>query len=158
MSRLDTFDLSILRALTRDGRLSNAELADRVGLSASQCARRRARLEEIGVIAGYRAVLDRSAVGLEVGAIVQVTLATHSADEDKGFRALLERTPEVLEADMITGDADYVLRVATPDLAGLARLLNDVLLRHPAVARVHSQIALDRVKENAPPPLDHLSR
>ncbi|MGY3370343.1 DNA-binding Lrp family transcriptional regulator [Bradyrhizobium sp. GM2.4] len=110
MTLVDAFDLKILGALQDDGRLTNQELADLAGLSASQCSRRRMRLEEEKVIAGYHADLSSEALGFGVVAFIQVTLATHSPDNSKRFRTLVNRIDEIQEAYSLTGDADYVLK------------------------------------------------
>ena len=153
MADLDGFDLALLAALQEDGRLTNQELAERVNLSASQCSRRRLRLEAERVISGYRAVLSARALDLQIAAFIQVTLAAHSRDIAEGVTALLRERPEILEAYALTGDTDYLLRVAVRDLEALSRLVNDVLLPHPAVARVQSRIVLERLKEHGPLPI-----
>ncbi len=150
---LDGFDLHLLTLLQGDGRLAVQELADRVGLSASQCSRRRARLEAQGVIAGYAARLDPQRLGLDVVAFVQVTLARHSPDNAQHFRGLVERTAAIQQAYAVTGDADYLLRVAVRDLRGLAALINDVLLPHGSVAHVRSMVGLERLKDTTALPL-----
>ncbi|WP_350333023.1 Lrp/AsnC family transcriptional regulator [Coralliovum pocilloporae] len=156
MIDLDHFDVLILACLQQAGKLSNQDLAERVPLSASQCSRRRQRLEEAGIIRAYRAVLDEEAVGIEIGAFVQVVMASHSSENAEDFKRLVRRQPEVLGAFTLTGEADYMLQVATTDLKALARFMNDVLLPHPAVARVQSQIVLEAIKAEGPLPLDHL--
>ena len=153
MIQVDGFDLKILRALQGDGRLTNQELADIAGLSASQCSRRRTRLEEEKVIAGYHADLSSEALGFSVVAFIQVTLATHSPDNAKRFRALVGRIDEIQEAYSLTGDADYVLKAVLRDLKGLSNLVNDVLMPHQSVAHVRSSIVLDRLKESSRLPL-----
>ncbi len=153
MVSLDAFDLKILRALQDDGRLTNQELADIAGLSASQCSRRRMRLEEEKVIAGYRAELASEALGFGVIAFIQITLATHSPDNAKKFRALVNRIDDIQEAYSLTGDADYVLKAVLRDLKSLAEIVNDVLMPHPSVAHVRSSIVLDRLKESGKLPL-----
>ena len=153
MVEIDPFDLTLLASLQEDGRLTNQQLAERVNLSASQCSRRRLRLEAEGVIRGYRAVLSARALDLEITAFIQVTLATHTMENAERFQALIRDSPEVLDAYTLTGEADYLLRVVTRDLEALSRLVNDRLLPHPAVARVQSRIVLDRLKENGPLPL-----
>ena len=153
MADLDSFDLALLSALQDDGRLTNQELAERVNLSASQCSRRRLRLEAAGIIRGYRAVLSARSLDLEIGAFVQVTLAAHSKDIAESFAGLLRERSEILEAYALTGDTDYLFRVVTRDLDALSRLVNDVLLPHPAVARVQSRIVLERLKEHGPLPI-----
>ena len=153
MIPVDGFDLKIMRALQDDGRLTNQELADIAGLSASQCSRRRTRLEEEKVIAGYHADLSSEALGFSVVAFIQVTLATHSPDNAKRFRALVGRIDEIQEAYSLTGDADYVLKAVLRDLKDLSNLVNDVLMPHQSVAHVRSSIVLDRLKESTKLPL-----
>jgi DNA-binding Lrp family transcriptional regulator len=153
MRMLDEFDLRILRALQRDGRLGNQELAETVHLSASQCSRRRAALEQSGIIRRYRAELDAERLGLTVTALVQVTLDTHSPDTSKQFQALVCRVPAVQEAFSVAGDADYVLKVVVSDVQSLSALISDVLLPHRSVAHVKSSIVLGIVKSGADLPL-----
>ena len=153
---MDEFDLKLLAALQEDGRLTNNDLADRVDLSASQCSRRRSALEDTGVIERYQAALSLEALGLGVLAFVHVTLATHSPDNAKRFQQLIDRTEEVQEAYSLTGEADYLVKVAVPDLKALSRILSEVFLAHGSVAHVHSAIAFDRLKKTARLPLTHL--
>ena len=153
MISVDPFDLKILAALQDDGRLTNQELADLAGLSASQCSRRRMRLEEDGVIAGYRAELSSEALGFELIAFIQITLATHSPDNAKKFRQLMSRVDEIQEAYALTGDADYLVKVVLRDLKGLSDIVNNVLMPHQSVAHVRSSIVLDRLKQSAKLPL-----
>ena len=153
---MDDFDLKLLQALQEDGRLTNNDLADRVGLSASQCSRRRSALENAGVIESYQAALSTEALGLAVLAFVHVTLAAHSPDNAKRFQQLIDRTEEVQEAYSLTGEADYLVKIAVPDLKALSRILSDVFLAHGSVAHVHSAVALDRLQKTARLPLTHL--
>ena len=155
---MDTFDLKLLSALQDDGRLTNNELAERVGLSASQCSRRRAALEQDGVIVGYHAALSAAALGLDVVVFVQVTLATHSPDNAKRFARLIDGLAEVQEAFSLTGEADYLIKIVVPDLASLARILSDVLLPHDSVAHVRSSVVLDRLKQKPQLPLVQLAQ
>ena len=143
----------MLAALQDDGRLTNQQLADLVGLSASQCSRRRMRLEEEKVIAGYHADLAGEALGFNLIAFIHITLATHSPDNAKKFRALVNRVDDIQEAYSLTGDADYVLKAVLRDLKGLSDLVNNVLMPHQSVAHVRSSIVLDRLKESARLPL-----
>jgi DNA-binding Lrp family transcriptional regulator len=154
---MDEFDIKLLNALQAEGRLTNNELADRIGLSASQCSRRRAALEESRVIESYHAVLAAEAVGLDVLVFIQVGLATHSPDSAQAFVRLVDGIEEVQEAFSLTGDADYLVKMAVPDLKTLSRILNDVFLPHRSVARVHSYVVLDRVKQTTRLPLRYLS-
>lgn len=145
---MDHFDIKLLDALQRDGRLTNNELAEKVGLSPSQCSRRRSQLEEEGAIRGYHAALEPGALGFGVIAFVQVTLATHSPDNARRFQHLVERVDEVQEAFAVTGEADYLVKMVAPDLPSLATLLNDIFLPHESVAHVRSSIALTTLKDS----------
>lgn len=144
---MDSFDRRILSALQGDARLTNQELAETVGLSASQCSRRRSALEQAGVITGYHAALSAEALGLQMVAFVQVTLAAHSPDNSRSFQDLIARLPEVQEAYALTGETDYQIKLVAADLKTLSMILNDVLLAHASVARVRSSIVLDRLKQ-----------
>lgn len=146
MERLDGFDLKILGELQRDGHLTNNELSELIALSPSQCSRRRSRLEAEGYITGYQAQIDRLKLGLELMVVISVTLATHNRDNAKRFANLISGLPEVLEAYALTGEMDYHLRLVTPDLAGLSRFVNDVLLPHDSVQHVKTAIVLDTLK------------
>jgi DNA-binding Lrp family transcriptional regulator len=150
---LDETDRLILRALQREGRLTSQELADKIGLSASQCARRRQKLEESGIISGYRATIDAAKAGATVVALIRIVMATHSKENSAAFRRLVETTPEILDAWVLTGEADYLLRVAVADLAALNDFVQEILLPQPLVARVQSQIVLSELKSNAPIPI-----
>jgi len=153
MPSLDGFDLRILAALQEDGRLTTQELAERVRLSASQCSRRRARLEGEGVICGYRAVLDRERLGFGLLGMIRVNLSTHSPDNARRFAALVGRLPEVIDAYAMTGQMDYLVKVATRDLAGLKTFVADVLLPHESVSHVETAIVLETLKEGGALPL-----
>ncbi len=150
---LDQFDLRLLAALQENGRLTSQELGERIGLSPSQCSRRRASLEAGGLIRSYQAQLSAEALGLRLLAIVQVTLHAHSGDNATAFRRLVADRDEVQEAYALTGDADYQLKIIVPELRDLAAFINDVLLPHSSVARVRSSIVLDRLKDTAKLPL-----
>jgi DNA-binding Lrp family transcriptional regulator len=158
MIPVDAFDLKMLAALQDDGRLTNQQLADLVGLSASQCSRRRMRLEEENVIAGYHADLASEALGFNLIAFIHITLATHSPDNAKKFRALVNRVDAIQEAYSLTGDADYLLKAVLRDLKSLSDIVNNVLMPHQSVAHVRSSIVLDRLKESAKLPLKELAR
>ena len=155
---LDAIDLRLLAALQRDGRLTNQQAGELVGLSPSQCSRRRLALEAAGVIRGYHVELAAEPLGLRLLVFVQVTLATHSRDNAQRFRELVARLEEVQEAYAMTGDADYLLKAVVPDLKDLSALVNDVLLPHESVARVRSSIVLERLKESNRLPLGALRR
>lgn len=143
---LDRLDRKLLAALQAEGAATNAELAERVGLSQSQVSRRRARLEACGAIRGTHAELDAAALGYRLVAFIHVALAAHSRDNARRFRELVRLTPAVLEAHALTGEADYLLKIAARDLPDLASLVNDVLLPHESVERVRSEIVLETLK------------
>ncbi len=153
-ARIDAFDRKLLAALQADGRLTNQQLADAVGLSASQCSRRRAALEETGVISGYRAVLDPGVLGLGLLVFIQVTLNTHSRDNARHFRDLVAGLAPIQACYALTGDADYLLKVLLPGLPALAGLVNDVLLPHGSVAHVRSSIVFEHLKTADLVPID----
>ncbi len=146
--QIDTFDKRILATLQSNGNATNQELADSVGLSPSQCSRRRTSLEREGVIQGYAAKLNPSALGLDVTVFISVTLARHSRANSQRFRALMDQLAEVQEAHSMTGDMDYLIKVTVPNLAALSEFINDVLLPHEAVHQVHSTIVLNTIKRN----------
>lgn len=150
---LDGFDRKILAALQADARLTNTELADQIGLSASQCSRRRTQLERNGVIAGYHAAIDRKRAGFPLVSIISVTLATHNADNAKRFAALVGRLPNVQEAHALTGEMDYVIKVVSEDLQALSDFVNATLLPHEAVQNVKTAIVLNSIKEAGGLPL-----
>ena len=129
-SPLDAFDHKILAALQEDGRLSNVDLADKVGLSPSPCLRRVRRLEQEGYIRGYRAVLDRRKVGLGLTVYVDIKVEKHSTENAAMHQRLLEAIPEVVAAHMVSGEADFVAEVVVPDLAAYEELLTERLLSH----------------------------
>jgi DNA-binding Lrp family transcriptional regulator len=156
MISVDAFDLRILGALQDDGRLTNQQLAEVAGLSASQCSRR--RLEQDKVISGYHADLAGEALGFGVIAFIQITLATHSPDNARKFRALVSRVDDIQEAYSLTGDADYLLKAVLRDLKSLSDIVNNVLMPHPSVAHVRSSIVLDRLKASSRLPLRQLAR
>lgn len=146
MAELDEFERRILIALQQDGRLSNQDLADRVGLSASPCWRRVKALEERGIIRRYAALIDPQAVGLTESVFAAITLRRHAESEVDDFEAAVRQRAEVLECFAITGDADYLLRITVPSMAAYHRFLHDVLFRLPGVAQVKSSVALREVK------------
>ena len=153
---MDPIDVKLLDALQANGRLTNAELALMVGLSASQCSRRRMLLEEKGTISGYQATIDELAVGLVITVVVNVRLAAHSLDNRRHFTQLIESLPEVQEAYTLTGENDYMLKMIVPSLETLSRIVNERFLPHPSIAQVRSAIVLDRLKQSSRLPLNHL--
>ena len=145
MYSLDAIDLRILRAMQTDARMTNVELAEQVGLSQSPCLRRVRKLEELGVIASHVTLLDQNAVGLPVSVFLQVSLERQVEDALRVFEAAVARWPEVMECYLMTGDADYVLRVVAADLAAYERFLMDRLTRVPGVSSIRSSFALKQV-------------
>ena len=145
---LDRFDIALLRALQRDGAMTNAALSDQVNLSASQCSRRRAALEAAGLIAGYSARLDAEKLGFGFRAIVRVNLRRHGGDNESGFASFIARSAEVRAAFSVSGDADYILDLRTPDLESFATFIHEQLLPHALVAQVRSEIVLRTLKDS----------
>lgn len=150
---LDPSDITLLSLLQKNGQATAQELGDALNLSPSQASRRRQRLEENNIILGYRARLDPAQLGLSVQAFVQVQLASHGSEQSASFSRLMRTRSEITSVWTMTGDADYLLRVWCPDLTALNRLIHDVLLAHPVVARVNSQIVMDQPKQDAPLPV-----
>ena len=143
---LDRTDLLLLAELQRAGRQTNAELAERVHLSASACLRRVQRLEREGVIAGYRAEVDPDRLGLGLQAFVRVQLARHDADAIAAFARHVNDWPEVVACHALTGDMDYLLQIAVADLEHFSRFLLDNLLAQAGVADVNTSFVLRTVK------------
>jgi len=153
LTSLDGFDLKILAALQQDGRLTNQELADQVGLSPSQCSRRRSALEDSGVVKGYRADLDPEKLGLGLTVFTHVSLAAHNPDNSRKFADLVRRLEFALEAHALTGDSDYLVKMIVPDLKALSAVVNEQLLPHESVANVRTAVVLDTLKNDARMPL-----
>ncbi|THH35662.1 Lrp/AsnC family transcriptional regulator [Aliishimia ponticola] len=149
---LDRTDTALLAALQKNAHLTAQELGEALNLSASQAGRRRQRLEAEGYISGYTARLDPRKLGLSVQSFIQVHLNVHGPETSAGFARLARTRPEITSAWTMTGEADYLLRVFCEDLAALNRLIHEVLLPHEAVARVHSQIVMDQLKQDSPLP------
>ncbi len=153
MIELDRQDRLLLRALMKDGRATLARLSETVALSPTQCARRMARLEEAGLIAGYQALIDRQAAGFGVLALVQVSLERQGESHSQAFQQAVRDLPEVVECLLLTGDADYQLRVVERDLDSYAEFVTHRLMRLPGVAHIRSSIALREVKRECGLPL-----
>ncbi|MBK1663519.1 AsnC family transcriptional regulator [Rhodospirillum rubrum] len=153
MVALDTLDRKILRALQRDGRITNTELAERIGLSASACLRRVKRLEDEGVIGGYTAVLDQIALGKPASIFVEITLASQSEASLSAFEAAVRVCPEVMECHLMSGSADYLLRFVAADTLDFERIHKIYLTRLPGVARIRSAFSLRTVSRRAGFPL-----
>jgi Lrp/AsnC family leucine-responsive transcriptional regulator len=147
---LDSIDRRLLGLLQQDARLTQERLAERIGLSSSAVQRRIRRLEQIGVIGGYRAVLDPRALGLGLSALLSVRLEKHRASSQRSpqelFRAAVQSWPEVVECLAMTGEMDYVLRVHVEDMEHYARFVLETLLKHESVEDVKSSFVLAEVK------------
>lgn len=144
--KLDRYDRRILELLQQDARLSNLELAERIGLSPSPCLRRVRALETQGIIQGYRAVLDAQRLGLTLLALVYISMDRHTPERFANFDARIRALPEVLECLLITGqDADYQLKVLVRDMEAYQQLLLNKITRIEGVTGVHSSFVLRRV-------------
>ncbi len=153
---LDALDRRIIAALQADGRLSNVDLAEKVGLSPSPCLRRVTRLEREGFIQGYRALLGRKKIGLGLTVFVGVKIEGHADDRATTFEEEVVAFPEVIACHMIAGEADYLLEVTVPDLDAYQKFLVGKLLNLPLVREVRSNIAIQTLKAAAALPLGHL--
>lgn len=151
---LDRLDRRILEVLQQDGRISNQDLADRIGLSPSPCLRRVRALEQSGLISGYRAVIDARRLGLHLIAFVNIAMDRHTPERFAAFDAAVAGWPEVLECSLITGrDADYQLKVIVRDMDAYQDLLLNRLTRIDGVTGVHSCFVLRQVLERTALPL-----
>jgi Lrp/AsnC family transcriptional regulator, leucine-responsive regulatory protein len=144
---MDAINQRILRELSRDGRIANIELADRIGLSPSACLRRVQELERSGVIAGYRAVLDTEKRGIGFVAYVTVGLSTHTKTAQDDFEAAIARAPEVVECHNVTGAIEYLLRVEVVDLAVYKHFHNQVLGTLPQVTAITTFVVMSSPKD-----------
>lgn len=141
-------DRRILRTLQADSRISNQELAESAGMSASACWRRVRALEEAGVIAGYPAVLDAGRCGLGFSAVVHVTMTRHDASQLDVFIDRIAERPEVLECYSTTGEADYHLRVVCRDKEAYNDFLEGFMFRLPGIAHVRTNLILKDIKQH----------
>ncbi|MGJ8544926.1 MAG: Lrp/AsnC family transcriptional regulator [Sulfitobacter sp.] len=150
---IDRTDTRLLAELQKNAHLTAQELGEALNLSPSQAGRRRQRLEQEGIIQNYTARLDPIRLGLHVQGFVQVHLNSHGPQNSASFARLVTTRSEIVSAWTMTGDADYLLRVYCADLPALNQLIHEVLLPHPAVARVQSQIVMDQLKRDGPLPV-----
>lgn len=148
---MDAIDKKILRALSRQGRLTNAELAEEVGLSPSPCWTRVKRLEQAGVIRGYAALLDQAALGLPDTVFIEVMMERHDEEHLRRFEAAVRDIPEILECHLVTGEYDYVVKAAVGGTVGYERLLRDRLYRLPGVRHTRTSFALRCLKRELSP-------
>ena len=143
---LDKYDRTILAALQKDGRISNQELADQIGLSPSPCLRRVRALEESGLIVGYRALLDAKKMGLTLMALIGISMDQHTPERFANFESEISAIPEVLECLLITGQqSDYQLKVVVADMDGYQHLLLNKITRIAGVTGVHTSFVLRAV-------------
>ena len=151
---LDRYDRQILQVLQDDGRISNQELADRIGLSPSPCLRRVRALEESGIVTGYRALLNAKSLGYTLMALIYISMDAHTPERFDNFDQAVRQIPEVLECLLITGqDADYQIKVIVKDMDAFQELLLNRITRIQGVSGVHSSFVLRRVIDNAAVPL-----
>ena len=153
---LDRYDLAILQALQADARLSNAELASRIGLSAAPTWRRVKWLEEQGYITGYRAEIDRRKIGLGVLAFVRLDAERNNSESTRALEDAIRARPEVVACHYISGAGTFELHVVATDLDAFSRLAMDVLFKLPNVKDLHTSFSLGEVKAGAALPLQHL--
>jgi len=153
---LDRFDIAILRELQQDARLSNAELASRIGLSAAPTWRRVRWLEEQGFITGYRAEIDRRKIGLGVLAFVRIDADRNTAEATRMLEEAIRRLPEVISCHYISGSGTFELQVMATDLDAFSRFALDALMGLPHVKDVHTSFSLGEVKSGGALPLGHL--
>lgn len=151
---LDAIDRRILRELVRDGRLSNAQLAERVGLSPSPCWQRTRRLEQDGYIQGYTAILDRDLLGVPETVLIDVTLDRHDDTVLENFGRQMAAMPEVIEVWLVTGEYDYVIKVAVNGTRGYEEFLRKRLYKVPGIRHSRSSFALRCLKQGGVPVLD----
>ncbi len=157
--QLDNLDRRILRHLQRDGGMTNLELAQRVGLSASPCARRVRQLEEAGIIEGKATLLNASKLDLKLTALIQISMDRHTPERFEVFEKAVRACPEVIECLLITGQAaDYLLKVVATDMEYYQEFLLNKITRIPGVSDVHSSFVLRRVVSTTELPLHHIGR
>ncbi|MCC6203665.1 MAG: Lrp/AsnC family transcriptional regulator [Hyphomicrobiales bacterium] len=148
MSEIDDIDRKIIAALQADGKVTVNELAEKVGLSASPCARRVRMLEQAGVIKGYAAIIDQKKVGLPISAFASIKLERQREDALERFSKAVARWPEVVDCYLMTGQRDYLLRIVVRDLEAYEHFLNDKLTRLDGVASIETSFALKQVKRS----------
>ena len=146
MTELDKVDVAIADRLQQDGRLSNARLAEQLALSEASCWRRQKRLEETGVIEGYKAILNRRKLGIGVMAFVQIVCTQHSEEVTAAFERIIQACPNVLACHNTTGEADFLLQVVARDLDDYSRFVETVLRKLPGVLSIRTNISLREMK------------
>lgn len=143
---IDAKDIQIIRALQKNGRLTNLELAEQVNLSPSPCLRRVRQLEQAGVIRGYAADVDARAVGLQITAFIRITLQRHERDAVQVFEARVQEIDEILDCHLMTGEADYLLRVLVADLDAYEDFVRNRLHTIPCIASITTSFVYGTVK------------
>lgn len=143
---IDDIDMKILAVLKAEGRISNLDLAERIGLSATPCSRRVKRLEDSGIIDGYGARINAAAIGQGVSVLVNVRLSRQAPSDIDAFMAAIHRLPEITECLLVTGNVDYVLKVQTKDTAALRDFVLKELKTIPSVSETSTTLILDVVK------------
>ena len=156
METLDKFDLAILNELQIDGRLTNAELASRVGLSAAPCWRRVRALEEGGFIKGYHAEIDRNRIGLGVLAFVRLDADRNNGESTRAMEEAIRKIPEIVSCHYISGAGTFELQVVSRDLDSFSQFARNVLINLPNVKDLHTSFSLGEVKDSSALPLQHL--
>jgi Lrp/AsnC family leucine-responsive transcriptional regulator len=154
MEKIDRYDSIILQVLQEHGRASNVELSEKANLSAPQCYRRVRQLEAAGIIRGYAAQVDPSAIGLGVVAFVSLTLDREKFKQVRQLEKAIRQFPEILECYTISGDFDYLLKVVATDLKSFSNFLTDRLMQVPGVSGVRSMVCLEEIKQAGPLPVD----
>lgn len=153
MNELDRTDKRILRALQADGRITNAELASRIGLAPSSLGERLKRLQKEGFITGFSARLDPQKLGFGLLVFVEVILDTTTPDVFDRFAKAARRTPEILECHMVAGGFDYLIKTRLPDMAAYRRFLGEIVLALPGVRETRTYAVMEEVKNDGPLPL-----
>jgi Lrp/AsnC family leucine-responsive transcriptional regulator len=158
METLDRYDLQILAELQADARLTNAELAQRVGLSAAPCWRRVRALEEAGFIKGYHAEIDRHRIGLGVLAFVRLDAERNTGERTREMEDAIRQIPEIVSCHYISGAGTFELQVVSRDLDAFSQFARKVLINLPNVKDIHTSFSLGEVKASSSWPLSHLKR
>lgn len=154
---LDRIDRRILTLMQRNARVSNLELAEQVGLSPTPCSRRVKRLEESGIIDGHVTLLNQSALGLKITAMISISMDRHTPDRFENFEKRVGEFPEVVECSIVTGQtADYLVKAVLPDMEYYEEFLLGRLTRIEGVTGVHSSFVLRKVIDKTELPLDHM--
>ena len=158
METLDKFDIQILHELQADARLTNAELAQRVGLSAAPCWRRVRALEQAGYIKGYHAEIDRQKIGLGVLAFVRIDAERNTGERTREMEEAIRKIPEIVSCHYISGTGTFELQVVARDLDSFSQFARKVLINLPNVKDLHTSFSLGEVKASSAVPLSHLAK